>query len=553
MQWAIAVVALGLVALAVYRARHEMSRRLQIAFVVAACAWTAYTVTRPPGLFSGDEGVKLVQTLAVADGQLSLTYPADVVDPSHAAFPFRPPWVVNRGHRHYGIYSTNFTAPSAIGWRLFGMWGLHLLPLLGGLLALWSTLRIAQRVFARDGWALACGAVLLTTPLVLNATMFNEHALATGMLAFAVYAAIIEPRRRDLVLAGLALGVAITIRLELVAVLPAYTVMVAMLAPGVRGAFVRLAWIAGAAALPVAIFAIAGFATIGVLTPSMDPTYLKSVQLGRDGLAPKDFTKLTHVGVTLLAWPLALSVLHLRHRVLRLVHTLALLGLLIAWLVGCARYAEIAHDKLPGRLFGHLLVATPVLAVGLTLGRTPRDATQGQRIASAMWAFAIAGSAAVTILNPVAAGLRVGDRYLLPMLPFWAIAAVAAVQRRKLLLVVAVPALALGIFTLVCNHGLMQRIRTTNADTVADVRSLGDRYVAAYLFWGPQVVAPVWPDKAVLGGEWTNSAILERIRARGETGIITVNNGKLTQPNLTRATIRTRGKRVSRYQFAPRP
>ena len=103
----------------------------------------------------------------------------------------------------------SFTAPAMFAYQVFGFWGLYLLPLVGGLLALWCTLRLALRIFDDDRWAIGCGVALLTTPVVLNATLFNEHGVATGLVTFAVMT-VAAPERvarpRHLLAAGIALG-----------------------------------------------------------------------------------------------------------------------------------------------------------------------------------------------------------------------------------------------------------------------------------------------------------------------------------------------------------
>src|SRR5215813_5394692 len=111
-------------------------RWLWIATAVCGLALAVVTFTAPRGLFSGDEGIKLVQALGVLDHGLSdpdLPYPGRAFDPAERNYPFSAPFVVEHDGHHHGIYPITFVAPSAAGWAAFGFWGLHLVPLACGI------------------------------------------------------------------------------------------------------------------------------------------------------------------------------------------------------------------------------------------------------------------------------------------------------------------------------------------------------------------------------------------------------------------------------------
>ena len=86
-------------------------RWLWIATAVAGVALAVVTFTAPRGLFSGDEGIKLVQHAERA------------FDPGGRNYPFSAPFVIENGGRHYGIYPITFVAPSAIGWAALASGG----------------------------------------------------------------------------------------------------------------------------------------------------------------------------------------------------------------------------------------------------------------------------------------------------------------------------------------------------------------------------------------------------------------------------------------------
>jgi hypothetical protein len=554
-QWLVALVLLAGVGLVVWRARREVPHRVLTLFVVGAIVWTGYALTRPQGLFSGDEGVKLAQTFAVADGQLALTYPGETVDPDRRAFPFYPPFVIKHEKQHYGIYSPSFTVPSMVGWRVFGWWGLYIAPLLGGLVALWFTLRLALRIFDSPNWVLATGVALLATPLVLNATVFNEHAPATGLVMFAAATAseAVTPRAWRLVASGFALGLAATIRLELVAILPAFAAFVALSASSLRDLLRRFAWIGVGGTAAVTAYVIPHLLALGELSPSLHPEYLRTVnKKGADVIAPAKLKELTGVGINTMVWPFLLSLVPVRHRVLVALKALATFVFVGILMYGSYRYLKLAADE-PKRLIGHIFIATPLCIIALSHGPAPRGADPRHRIASAIWSFALAGTAAIWILNPVDGGLRLGDRYTLPMIPLWVLAGVAAVYRSRLLRILAVPALVLGVWAVVLMHERAQTIRSRNATVLSEVQRLGDRFVVSELFWGSQLVAPLWNDHVLLASPGVNARVLRAVRATGATGMTDVAGGLQYHKAMLVLDPPTALPLVRRYHFVDAP
>ncbi|MBA3502375.1 MAG: hypothetical protein H0T65_18570, partial [Deltaproteobacteria bacterium] len=169
-------------------------------FAACSLVLVAYTFTRPTGMYSGDESIKLAQSIAILDGQIELTYAGAELDPNRHHFPHGPPWVVIERGRFYGVYSVLFTAPSALAWLVCGYWGLYILPLLGGIATLWYVMRLAHRVAPRSTVLVAL--LVMTTPVVLNAALFNEHAPACGLVLFALFHGSSPHRHRGLLLAS---------------------------------------------------------------------------------------------------------------------------------------------------------------------------------------------------------------------------------------------------------------------------------------------------------------------------------------------------------------
>jgi hypothetical protein len=161
-------------------AERRVRRALLIATAIGGLCLGALTFTKPAGLFSGDEGVKLVQSLAVlAHGPLdpALDYPGARADPTYRYFPLGPPFVLEHAGARYGIYPLAFTGPSAIGYALAGFWGLFLVPLLGGIWALHATMRLTTVVTGRVGWGVLAGALLVIATPVSAAAILGACAL----------------------------------------------------------------------------------------------------------------------------------------------------------------------------------------------------------------------------------------------------------------------------------------------------------------------------------------------------------------------------------------
>ena len=180
-------------------------------------------------------------------------------------------------------------------------------------------------MFSDERWALACAIVLFTTPVVLNASLFNEHAPATGLLLFAIARmSLPAPSAPWLVASGVAIGLAVTMRLELAATVPALAAFTALVSESWRECMRRLNWVAIGGSLPVAGYVAVNYATLGMASPMLHPDYASAqADRYRDAIEP-DFAALTGVPSSVLYIPLVLGMLAFRHRSLELVRRLAM-------------------------------------------------------------------------------------------------------------------------------------------------------------------------------------------------------------------------------------
>ena len=164
------------------------------------------------GFWINDNGLKFIQVQGLlGPGPLSfaIDWPGAAIDP---AYRFGP---ITRGFRTvadgqvFAAYSPFFALASAAPYRLFGPSGLFLLPLLGGLLSLFSVRHLAWMVCddPRDARRIAALSVLgvgLATPLWFYSLTFWEHAPAVGLGCWCLvvclkYRADPTPRRAALI------------------------------------------------------------------------------------------------------------------------------------------------------------------------------------------------------------------------------------------------------------------------------------------------------------------------------------------------------------------
>ena len=519
-----------------------------IVFAVCAAAIIAYTFTRPAGVYSGDESIKLAQSIAVLDGQIALTYPGAELDPDGHHFPHGPPHVIVHAGGYYGVYSVLFTAPSALAWAACGYWGLYILPVLGGLVTLWYAMRLAHRISPR--LAIVVALLLMTTPVVLNAALFNEHAIACALVLFALVHGS-SPRRGVLVACGAAASLAIAIRPELVLGIPA---LIAFLASdGLAATARRIGWLALGGIAPLAIYVLANLVTIGVPSPVLHATYvpLTYAAWGLD-IIPSDLVAQTGVAPYWLLVPIAVSLVPPRPR-FELARTILIALAAAAWLVLEAIYLY----RISGDDFLHpaaLLAATPLFVLGLAHGPYRTD----DRLARALWLFAVIGIAAMMLINTsMGHGGRIGARFILVYMPALAIASLVVANRSRVLRAVAIAAVVLGIWAQYLEHRQLGRARGRSAAVVAALQSRPEPHVFSGLFWGAQVVGPVWAEKQIFNSGTAIGPVLAEIQRRGHTTVLDLVGGieqwqKLDRaPRVELVPINLGTPRVRVYRFVP--
>jgi hypothetical protein len=500
---------------------------------VAAVMLSALTFTSPRGLFSGDEGMKLVQVMALADGGLfkpELRYPGEKYDPAGTAYPFKKLFYVEHNHKRYGIYPITFIAPSAAGRAVFGFWGLHIFPLLCGI------------------WACHLVALLAT-----QATRSKRWGSVTALTS-----------RWQLMLSGAALGFSATLRPELLAGIPAIAVFVVALRGINKNAVTQLLW-AGLGAVPIlALVAAYNFYTTGYVLPSLVANLTASPPTDRWAMLRLLYDDRATSGAT--------------PRVLLLLF--ALVGL--AWIRVIPRrpvlfaaaivvglwtfYAALALDRVtPGvgqfRTAIGLFTTCPLLVIGLLVGVLPADRetlpddTSALRLARACALCAVALGAAIFFTNADSevGGLQLGARHLLVVVPLLLIptaAVCASLSRTNALTFVTIAAFAVSLWAAKLNVVALRAVTRDNETLTTAVAKSQAKDVVTNFWWGPQVLAPLWNTHRIYrpGGYY----FLRLLENSGVTYVVQALGGLETQPQLTLDSVHHQRLNVMTFRFPPR-
>lgn len=169
--------------------------------------------------FSGDLGMKYVLAASMARSddlwQIAYEYPARDLDPGFHFFPFV--WLRMVEGRPVPGYITIHMLSNALLYRLFGAHGLHLVPLLSGLVLAWLAYRLSAMMEVPQPWVAAL-LVGLCTPMFFYSLTTWEHTFAVCCATFALYLMARQatvPRWWEAGLAGVVTGLGVWSRREM--------------------------------------------------------------------------------------------------------------------------------------------------------------------------------------------------------------------------------------------------------------------------------------------------------------------------------------------------
>ena len=493
--------------------------------------WLVYLM--PRGLFSGDEGVKLVQSLSLLESDWqspAIPYPGADLDPGEDHLPLRPPFIWQHEDAWYGIYSLIYTSAAALAWEMGGLRAVFLLSWLGAATALVLLAGLAQRAVGPN-WATAVVvAAALASPLLLYGTLNFEHAWACAVvLGCLSLLARPDSTRRAWFGAGALLGLGATIRPELYAFSVGVTAF-ALVLWGWRWATLRrLVWIGSGAALVSGIDAISRKVMFGSFHPNLQAS----------GLPPTtydiNFTRLVPLeiqgfGLVVLAAALLIGWLPAVGKVSRLAKWLAgaALALTFARLAWLALAAVTPSRLADTRTIIGLFAATPLALLGLLRGAGTDREDGGSVLGAACGAAAIGFVVVVVaILIPgFIGGLELGSRYLLPTVPLFLIAGADYLRgqegklRRWVALAACLPLAALSLQASFENGISAYLIRQHSSRLLAGVEETGVDDVVTRHFWIPQLLAPLYFEKRIY--LYPDDELLRRMMEKGRQRVVGV-------------------------------
>lgn len=170
----------------------------------------------PRAASGSDAGGKLATVVVMADEGTfvpDVGYWAEAQDPDGE---FHPLWNTTAvGDRWVQATSLPFVVAAVPLFELGGPAGVLLLPALGGVLAALAARHLSRRLHGGDGWA-AFWLIGAAGPALFYAGDFWEHGPALGLALLAVALALDdEPSAPSALMAGLAAGLAVVLRAEM--------------------------------------------------------------------------------------------------------------------------------------------------------------------------------------------------------------------------------------------------------------------------------------------------------------------------------------------------
>ncbi|MFC1541862.1 hypothetical protein ACFL50_05370 [Candidatus Latescibacterota bacterium] len=170
--------------------QHSKSAFLSILFVAAVYLITLGVLDKN-GFWISDNENKFIQLTSIAESNysdFSISWPGESVDPGFEYNPLPSPFSAVRDGNLFSIFSPVFAAVSTIPFRIFGFWGLYMLPLISSVFILAGIAGISRLLGLKSRAVhfavIACG---LCTPIWFYSVVFWEHTVAVSLCVWGVY------------------------------------------------------------------------------------------------------------------------------------------------------------------------------------------------------------------------------------------------------------------------------------------------------------------------------------------------------------------------------
>ncbi len=502
------------------------------------------------GFFAGDQGTKLLQTVAATrHGPLSpwIEGPSDDVDPD---FEHREPFLIRRhgDRRLVGVFPWIFPAVTAPFFSLLGLRGLYVVPALSVAVTFLAARRLGQSLGVPSSGAWSGAMAVAATPVLFYGAEFWEHAPGVALTTTAVVLAAPFATHRTArdAAAGLCLGLAATFRPEGLVMLPAIVAARAATNGWRRAARSALALACGWGAA-VALMLPANHAVYGTFIPQhlssnlafgAERYWSQRVEIVKMLFLPVWFRRvfvITAIAGLALAFlrrasPARVWMAHV------VVGVLVTIGLGVPlWryaMLGASRVvafgvASVAHTW----LFAFALVYLPFLPGS--------DAESVQR--RYLVICAVGSLAGAMLVMPHAGGAQWGARFLLPAAPLLAVLASSVPPRRMVLAptvplgtvrVAGIAVLCLSVAVQAYGVKWLGDVKAMNAALVdaTEAATQDGEIVVSDLYWFPELCSRLYSSRRFLFA-WSHDdldAIARRAADFGHTHLVVVTSTPVT-------------------------
>ncbi len=528
-----------------------------MAFVITVYLVTFALLPRG-GFWINDNGLKFIQLRSiVASGyrDYAIRWPGAEMDPGYDFRPIRGPFGYLERGRLFAQYSPFFPLVSSFPYRVFGMTGLYVLPLLGAFFTLTAVSRLAGRLAPSPParrWARLLAVLIagLATPLWFYSMTFWEHMPAVALVlgsAELLVRYVTEGGKRRLILSAILCGLSVYFRDELYLYACVAAVVLGYRAPRRWRDGLTFVTVAGLATIPLLVFQ---WQTLGHplgfhFTPNSPlhsglETYLRERWPVARNLLLSAHTS-GWVSALVSGPGLLLLLLNPRLREDRYRRVFALVGaatltgglLVLFGFLRCDRPVEWLIRS------NGLFAASPVLLFGLLRRGRSRDHPDraGSRpgvglrvLRDGVLLYALAYVLIVPEINAV--GVHWGCRFLVHLYPMLAVLAAVSIaewwqpaagpMRPGQALVTLV--LLLSVATQIYSLTLLERRKAFSERLNREVLASPEPTVASANWFVPQTLALAFHDKSVflVSGPDEIPRFLDLLRRRGERQILWV-------------------------------
>ncbi len=496
------------------------------AYVIIAVA-AIYLITlgllERRGFWNVDNANKFIQLQAILESNYSdysVRWPGSALDPEFHYNPLPHPFSVVKDHRLYSIYSPMFATVSSVFFRIFGFWGLYLLPFAFSVLLLFGLVRILYTLGCEKGcrsWSVLIAG--LCTPLWFYSVVFWEHIIAVcfcvwGISYFLEF--IRSGLRKSLIFGAVASALGVYFRDELY--LFCALLLVAVLLGTPRERVKTGGIILSSMMVTLVPLWLAQWITIGAPLGFHIGSHLLSASSLAQHLShrPQVLYNLfaASSGSTWLSLALTLPFLiaflvnpKLSERSFRLaVPVCSLIAL-------CSSIFILGPYVLSGSPITHMLrsnslfAVSPILILAFIRRQRPQAGGDGSSLKKWLWLVALAYAVVYGLTAPElgSSGIHWGNRFLLVLYPIFAVLCTAnlaewfsderrAINPRAIIVIVTV---LVGLAAQVYSLGILAEKKAFSYRLNREIQKRTEEVVVTNVWWAPQELYSIFRTRPI--------------------------------------------------------